>query len=118
MKGFMGGVKLGLDFDPDKDNSLSISGTYNNMQYDTRDNTDNYNFRTDDIFNYYYNLRNNNDNFNENYIFTGFYKRRFDQKGHEVNTDIYYSRLHYGYSSDMSTLLDYLPGRPQLHALP
>lgn len=114
MKGFMGGVKLGLDFDPDKENSLSVSGTYNNMQYDVNDNTDNYNFRADDIFNYYYNLRNDNDNFNENYIFTGFYKRRFDQKGHEVNTDIYYSRLHYGYSSDMATMLDYLPDRPQL----
>jgi len=104
------GYNLGIDYDPDTLNSLSFSANYGLMKF-SNDNgsvSDNFNISRELIYNYY---SQSNVNYKYgNYSTSGFYKHKFNNKGHEFTTDAYFTNQdnfngtdlisHYNYTID------------------
>lgn len=113
-KYYMGYFKVGLDYDFDEKNSMTFFVNYNGYK-----NTSDYSTLSDvvnkeNVFQYSYNNRSESDGNNTNLSLYGFYKRKFAEKGHELNFDVMYTS--FGNPTDTKMNLDYSthPTTPQL----
>lgn len=114
MKGYMAGFKLGLDYDFDSLNSLSLTGNYNktNGKMITNSFNDNYNIHNERTYGYDINDDGQGD-FN-NYTLSSNYKLKFNTKGHEITADAFYSDMLNNMKDLLTTRNDYMPLYPGL----
>ena len=106
--------KIGLDYDPTEFDSYSVTVNYSRNRYDYRTNTTGDVYTKTNTLNYFTKGKFGSYNSNDELRYTGYYKRKFDKKGHEITLDAYY--LTYSRISDDSTdnNLSYMAGAPQL----
>ncbi len=108
-------AKLGFDYDIDTMNLISFTGNYSNSD-----------FNWGGVGDYYYysklsalndsSYSQNNDGFNkrDEYSFTGYYRKKFNTKGHEITMDGYYSILKYDNGNDYGAEYLYSAGYPDM----
>jgi hypothetical protein len=107
--GFMLNGKLGIDYDFDDQNSLSLSTSYFNMKGSGHNNAFNTVYDSAGLARYNYDLINNGELNNHTYSGTATYKKKYDKKGNELSADVFYSRLTYDTPTDLLTKYNYLP---------
>ncbi len=106
-EGFMLNGKVGLDYDLDDMNSLSVTANYFHMKGTGHNNGSNIVFDSTGTARYSYQLNNGGALDNNTYSGTATYKKKFDKKGNELSADVYYSRLTYDAPNDLSTQYSY-----------
>ena len=106
-KGFMLNGKLGADYDYDSLNSFSISASYFKMKGSGHNNSFNEIYNNADTYIYNYFQLNNGELDNNTYSETATYKKKYDKKGNELVSDIYYSYLTYDTPNDLVTNYNY-----------
>ena len=106
--------KIGLDYDPNEFDTYSVTVNYSRNRYDYRTNSNGDIYTKTNTLNYFTKSKYGSYNSNDELRYTGYYKRKFDKKGHEITLDAYY--LTYSRFADDSTNnnLSYLAGVPQL----
>jgi len=113
-RGYMSMFKLGMDYDFDTLNSISLSGNFNktngkmtisnyNVYYDIN-NIPTYNYSTVD---------DGRGDFN-NYTISADYKKKFNSKGHEWTADAFFSNMLNSTTDLLTTDYSYLPVTPGL----
>lgn len=114
MKGYMGGLKLGLDYDFDTLNSFSITGNYNKTNGKMITNSFNENFNIDSVRTYGFGVNDDGQgDFNNTTISTN-YKKKFNMEGHEITADAFYSDMTNSMKSLLKTDYDYMALFPAL----
>ncbi|MGE5403123.1 MAG: outer membrane beta-barrel protein [Ignavibacteriales bacterium] len=112
--GFMTGIKLGVDYDPDPINSFSVTGSYYRVKMDNDFNTENYNYNIENLFTYSYSNKSANKGTYDNYAFTAYYKNKINDKGCEISSDVFYSILDNVNNSDLNSAYNYAMLTPKL----
>lgn len=112
--GYSGYFKLGMDYDFDDQNSITLYGSYNKYKNESNSLGSSNVRNTQNILQYEYS---NHNDYNSSYnglSFYGFYKRKFAGKGHELTFDAMYTGLENPMDSRMNLDYSNRPGRPQL----
>ena len=92
-QGYMSNIKLGLDYDFDTLNSLSITGNYNKTNGKMIISADNINYNLTGIETYSYNTIDDGHGDFNNYNVSADYKKKFNTKGHEITADAFFSTM-------------------------
>ncbi|MGE5412398.1 MAG: TonB-dependent receptor domain-containing protein [Clostridiales bacterium] len=114
MKGYMGEVKLGFDYDFDSLNAFSLTGNYDKTNGKIINNSQNRIFNINDIQTYTYSLDDDGRGDFNNYTVTANYKRKINTKGHELSADAFYSDMINSMKDLLTTEYDYNPLYPAL----
>jgi hypothetical protein len=113
-QGYMSNIKLGIDYDFDTLNSLSLTGNYNKTNGKMIISADNIIYNLADVETYSYSTKDDgHGNFN-NYTASADYKKKFNTKGHEVSADAFFSTMVNSTHDLLSTNYNYLPLYPGL----
>jgi outer membrane receptor protein involved in Fe transport len=110
----MKGFNLGLDYDPDTVNNFSVTGSYNQMKFSGKSDAFAGNYDENYLPVYNYLQISERDIDFKSYTYTAYYRRKFDQKGHELTADAYYLKQDNTNNTGMSTAYNYLAGYPEL----
>lgn len=110
----MGYVKLGMDYDFNESNSMSLTGTYNKNMFSANSVSESIVKNKLELLQYGYKRDGLNDGSYNSLSLSGFYKKKFDSKGNDLTFDILYTS--FGNPLDSKMNLDYSnrPGMPQL----
>ncbi len=100
-KGYMSNAKIGADYDFDSLNSISLVATYYKMKGNGHNNSFTNVYNDSSLLRYNYSLLNYGELDNNTYNISGTYKKKFDKKGTELTSDIYFSHLDYTTPGDM-----------------
>ncbi len=114
-KGFMGYYKFGFDYTMDEENSFTFYSTISSFKF-TIGGTSN-STAENNLMVPQYTYGNNSTAVyrSNNYSLYGFYKKKFDAKGHELTFDAYFTDIANPSNSDMTNAFSYNPNYPQLH---
>ncbi|MGE5496838.1 MAG: TonB-dependent receptor domain-containing protein, partial [Syntrophothermus sp.] len=115
-KGYMGNFKIGFDYDIDTMNSLSVTGNYNKMNGKMIITSDNTNYNSAGLRTYSYGVDDDGKGDFNNYNFSSNYKKKFDNKGHELTADAYYAGMINSMNDLMTTNFSYNPLMPGLQS--
>ena len=83
--------KIGADYDYDSLNSFSLSGSYFRMKGNGHNNSYNSVYNSLGAFSYNYSQLNYGELDNNTFSGTATYKKKYDKKGNELVSDVYYS---------------------------
>lgn len=110
----MGYFKAGFDYDFDDKNTMTFFVNYNGYKIKSDYTTLSDVVNKENIFQYSYNNRSESDGNNTNLSVYGFYKRKFQERGHELTLDAMYTS--FGNPTDSKMNLNYSthPATPQL----
>ena len=115
VKGNMQFYKFGFDYTVDDNNSFTVYGNLNRFKYSV-DGIGNTNAQNNlQVLQYGYSSNNATLFRSNNYSVYGFYKKKFDAKGHELTFDAYFTNMANPSSSELNTAYSYDPYYPQLH---
>jgi hypothetical protein len=109
-----GYAKMGFDYDFDAKNSMTMYGSYNLNGYDYTSLSDYSVMNNQELYQYGYNRNGTNNGDYGSLSLYGFFKRKFEAKGHELTFDLMYTKINNPSESDM--VLDYSnkPGMPEM----
>jgi hypothetical protein len=110
-KGFMGNARLGADYDYDPEDLFSLVGSLYKMKGNGHNNSQNNIFDSLGTLRSSYYINNYGELDNTSYSVTTTYKKKFDKKGNELTTDLFFTYLDYTTPNDINTA--YL-GAPQI----
>ncbi|MBI2419452.1 MAG: TonB-dependent receptor [Ignavibacteriales bacterium] len=113
-EGFMTNAKIGLDYDFDTLNTLSLSGTFFKMKGDGFSHDTYRVYDNTEALKYTYKLNNDGKLDNNVYSLTTNYKHKFDRKGHELTADVFFSYMDNEMPNKLTTVYDYSPSTPKL----
>jgi hypothetical protein len=113
-QGYMSNIKLGLDYDFDTLNSLSVTGNYNKTNGKMIISADNVNYNLAGIETYSYNTKDDGHGDFNNYSVSTDYKKKFNTKGHEIAADAFFSNMINSTHDLLTTDYSYLPLYPGL----
>jgi len=113
--GFMGYYKFGFDFAMDDNNSFTFYSTVS--QYKFTNGGTSRSSAENNLFVPQYSYENNNSSLYRSnaYSLYGFYKKKFDAKGHELTFDAYVTNIANPSNSEVTTAYSYNFNYPQLH---
>jgi outer membrane receptor protein involved in Fe transport len=114
MQGYMSNIKLGLDYDFDTLNSLSITSNYNKTNGKMIISADNVNYNLVGVETYSYNTNDDGLGDFNNYTISTDYKKKFKTKGHEITADAFFSNMVNSTHDLLTTGYSYLPFSPGL----
>ncbi|MGE5621339.1 MAG: outer membrane beta-barrel protein [archaeon] len=104
--------KLGADYDLDANNSFTFYGTYGRSKYDGDTKGGNSVWNSNNMLQYTYSNNTKSGNTWSNISFYGFYKKKFETKGHEITFDAMYNSMEMPSNSDLNIGYSYKPGAP------
>lgn len=113
-RGYMSNIKLGVDYDFDTLNSLSLTGNYNKTNGTMIISADNINYNLAGIETYSYNTNDDGHGDFNNYTVSADYKKKFNSKGHEFTADAFISNMVNSTHDLLTTEFNYLPLYPGL----
>jgi hypothetical protein len=114
MQGYMSNIKLGIDYDFDTLNSISLTGNYNKTNGKMIISADNINYNLAGIETYSYNTNDDGHGDFNNYTVSTDYKKKFNTKGHEITADAFISNMVNSTHDLLTTEYNYLPLYPGL----
>lgn len=114
-KGHMGYYKLGFDYTMDDNNSFTFYSTITSFKFNSGGTSNSTAENSLMVPQYTYNNNNNSVYRSNNYSLYGFYKKKFDAKGHELTFDAYVTDIANPSNSEMNTAFSFNPYSPQLH---
>lgn len=112
--GRSGYFKLGFDYDFDDANSMTAYASYNGYGSEYNNKGETSVWDNTGIKQYRYGDNSLNSYYNNGLSFYGFYKRKFDAKGHELTMNMLYNNMKNPTSSDLHYDYSNRPDRPQL----
>ena len=113
-QGYMSNIKLGLDYDFDTLNLLSLTGNYNKTNGKMIISADNFIYNLAGAETYsYFTTDDGHGDFN-NYNASADYKKKFNTKGHEITADAFFSTMVNSTHDLLTTQYNYLPLYPGL----
>jgi hypothetical protein len=113
-QGYMSNIKLGLDYDFDTLNLLSLTGNYNKTNGKMIISAANFIYNLSGAETYsYYTTDDGHGDFN-NYNASADYKKKFNTKGHEITADAFFSTMVNSTHDLLTTQYNYLPLYPGL----
>jgi hypothetical protein len=113
-RGYMSSFKLGMDYDFDTLNSISLTGNYNKTNGKMVFSSDNMNFNINNIYTYSYNTVDDGKGDFNNYTISTDYKKKFNTKGHEWTADAFFSNMINSSNDLLTTEYSYVPLYPGL----
>jgi Outer membrane protein beta-barrel family/CarboxypepD_reg-like domain/TonB-dependent Receptor Plug Domain len=113
-RGYMSNIKLGVDYDFDTLNSLSLTGNYNKTNGTMIISADNINYNLAGVETYSYNTNDDGHGDFNNYTISTDYKKKFNTKGHEITADAFFSNMVNSTHDLLTTEYNYLPLYPGL----
>jgi hypothetical protein len=113
-QGYMSNIKLGLDYDFDTLNSLSLTGNYNKTNGKMIISADNVNYNLIGIETYSYSTKDDGHGDFNNYNVSADYKKKFNTKGHEITADAFFTTVVNSTHDLLTTDYNYLPLYPGL----
>ncbi len=114
-KGNMQFYKFGFDYNMDDNNSFTFYNTINTYKFNS-DGTSKSSIENNLLVPQYSYDNNNIAVYRSNtYSLYGFYKKKFDAKGHEITFDAYFTNISNPSNSEMNTVYSYNLNYPQLH---
>jgi hypothetical protein len=113
-RGYMASFKLGLDYDFDTLNSVSVTGVFNKTNGKQTISNDNANYNMDNINTYLYNTVDDGKGDFNNYTISTDYKRKFNSNGYEWSADLFISNMFNNTHDLLTTDYSYLPFTPSL----
>ena len=114
-KGYGAYIKLGMDYNFDENNLLTLYGTYNKFNFDADIN--NINNIKNNLGTSLYSYTNNNTSKYEygSYSFYSYYKKKLDTKGKEISLDAMFTDISSPSNSNMKILYNYNNNLPAQH---
>ncbi|MDR3665917.1 MAG: carboxypeptidase-like regulatory domain-containing protein [Ignavibacteriaceae bacterium] len=113
-QGYMSNIKLGLDYDFDTLNLLSLTGNYNKTNGKMIISADNLIYDLSGAETYSYDTKDDGHGDFNNYNVSGDYKKKFNTKGHEISADAFFSTMVNSTHDLLTTQYNYLPLYPGL----
>ena len=113
-QGYLSNIKLGLDYDFDTLNSLSLTGNYNKTNGRMVISASNFNYNLAGIQTYSYDTKDDGYGDFNNYNVSADYKKKFNTKGHEITADVFFSNMINSTHDLLTTDYSYLPHYPGL----
>jgi hypothetical protein len=113
-RGYMSMFKLGIDYDFDTLNSISITGNYNKTNGKMVITADNLTFNNNNLYTYSYNTKDDGKGDFNNFTISTDYKKKFNTNGHEWTTDAFFSNMVNSTNDLLTTEYSYLPLTPGL----
>lgn len=113
-RGYMSSFKLGLDYDFDSLNSVSLTGNFNKTHGKMTNSNDYANYDINNYQTYLYNTIDDGKGDFNNYTFSTDYKRKFNSGGHEWSADVFISNMFNNTHDLLTTEYSYLPLNPAL----
>ena len=110
----MSSFKLGLDYDFDSLNSVSLTGNFNKTHGKMTNSNDYANYDINNYQTYLYNTIDDGKGDFNNYTFSTDYKRKFNSGGHEWSADVFISNMFNNTHDLLTTENSYLPLNPAL----
>jgi hypothetical protein len=110
----MSNYKLGLDYDFDSLNSVTVTGNFNKTNGKMTVSNDNVNYDINNIRTYLYNTIDDGRGDFNNYTISSDYKRKFNSSGHEWTADIFISNMINTTHDLLTTDYSFLPFTPSL----
>lgn len=109
-----GYFKVGFDYDFDESNTATFYVNYNGYNYNGDGSNNSFVNNNNNVLQYTYDGYNKNGGANNNLSFYGFYKKKFQTKGHELLFDAMYTS--FGNPTDGKMKMDYSNrvGRPEM----
>jgi hypothetical protein len=89
----IGFARLGVDYNLDETNTVTLTGSYEKAKIDSKSST---NSEVENIYyfpQYNYRYVNNSSESSNVFTFCGYYKKKFAETGHELNLDLFYSNM-------------------------
>ena len=114
MQGYMSAYKLGMDYDFDTLNTLSLTGNYNKTNGKMMILSQNENYDLAGVPKKSYSVNDDGHGDFNNYTLSGNYKLKFDTKGHELTADAFYSDMINATHDLLTTNISNLPDFPEL----
>jgi len=113
--GYMGYYKLGFDYTLDDNNSFTLYGTIPQYKFSTGGTS--LSIVENNLLQPQYDYLNKSNSIYRSNAFSlyGFYKKKFDAKGHELTFDSYVTKMVNPSNSELNTGYSYNPRSPQLH---
>jgi len=113
--GYMGYYKFGLDYTLDDNNSFTFYSTIPRYKFSSGGTSSSVTENSLLVPQYDYSNKNNSDYRSNAYSLYGFYKKKFDNKGHEITFDSYFTDMSNPSASEVTTVYSYNSGFPQQH---
>ena len=113
-QGYMSNLKLGIDYDFDTLNSISVTGNYNKTNGKMIISAYNINYSLDGTESYNYNTNDDGHGDFNNYTISTDYKKKFNTKGHEITADAFISNMLNSTHDLLTTDYSYQPLYPGL----
>ena len=113
-RGYMSMFKLGMDYDFDTLNTITVSGNFNKTNGKMIISNDNTNYDINNIQTYYYNTVDDGRGDFNNYTISTDYKKKFNTSGHEWTADVFFSNMINSTTDLLTTDYSYLPLTPGL----
>jgi len=113
--GYMGYYKFGLDYTLDDNNSFTFYSTIPRYKFSSGGTSSSVTENNLLVPQYDYSNKNNSDYRSNAYSLYGFYKKKFDNKGHEITFDSYFTDMSNPSASEVTTVYSYNSGFPQQH---
>ena len=114
-KGYMGYYKFGFDYTVDDNNSFTFYSTITSFKFNSGGTSISMAENNLLVPQYTYDNNNNSVYRSNNYSLYGFYKKKFEAKGHELTFDAYFTDIANPSNSEMNTEYSYNLNYPQLH---
>lgn len=111
--GFMGMGKLGLDYNMDDENSFTFYGNFSRQKGTDESRNESIVNNISGIQQYTYKNNNDADVLSDNLSLYGFYKRKFDKKGHEIILDALFTSMNSSNDNSMNTYYSYIANYPK-----
>jgi hypothetical protein len=113
-KYYYGYFKVGADYDFDDKNSVTFYVNYNGYKNKMDNLTTSDVINKENVFQYSYSSRSITDYGNNNLSLYGFYKRKFQEKGHELTLDVMYTSIDNPTDTKLNLNYSTRPTAPQL----
>jgi hypothetical protein len=113
-QGYMSNLKLGIDYDFDTLNSISVTGNYNKTNGKMIISAYNINYSLAGTESYNYNTNDDGHGDFNNYTISTDYKKKFNTKGHEITADAFLSNMVNSTHDLLTTDYSYQPLYPGL----
>ncbi|MDP3148057.1 MAG: outer membrane beta-barrel family protein [Ignavibacteria bacterium] len=113
--GNMGYYKFGFDYNMDDNNSFTFYSTMTRFKFNSGGTSQSVAENNLLIPQYSYDNTNNSLYRSNTYSLYGFYKKKFDARGHEITFDAYFTNIANPSNSEMNTAYSYNLNYPQLH---
>jgi len=113
-RGYMSSFKIGMDYDFDTLNSVSVTGNFNKTNGKLTNSNDNAIYDINNFQTYFYNTNDDGRGDFNNYTISTDYKRKFNTSGHEWSADVFVSNMFNNTHDLLTTGFSFLPLNPSL----